>query len=99
MPRSTKADAIVVLGCPPSRHLERRVEHMVYLFRQGFAPVLVLSGGGSGGGPEAEIMRPAALACGVPEAALLVETRSRDTLSNARETGALLHARGWRPIS
>jgi uncharacterized SAM-binding protein YcdF (DUF218 family) len=39
-------------------------------------------------------MRRAALAAGVPEAALLIEPRSRNTFENARETARLLRSRG-----
>ena len=93
-----KADAIVVLGCKSPSRLRRRVSHAVELFRQGFSPALVLSGGGTGEEPEAEVMRRWALADGVPAAALAVERRSRDTLGNARETAALLHAHRRRTV-
>jgi uncharacterized SAM-binding protein YcdF (DUF218 family) len=56
--------------------------------------MLLLSGGGKGPVPEAEIMRQMALARGVPEAALLIEPGSRDTVENARETARLLRPRG-----
>jgi uncharacterized SAM-binding protein YcdF (DUF218 family) len=98
------AEAIVVLGCrlkpdgTASPALARRVARGIALFQQGAAPLLVLSGGGAGTAPEAEIMRRIALAAGVPEAALLVEPRSRNTLENARETARLLTARGLRSI-
>ena len=98
MPGAAKADAIVVLGCRSPSRLGRRLTHAVALFHRGLAPMLVLSGGGRGAEPEAEIMRRAALAGGVPAAALLIERRSRDTLGNARETAALLHADGLRTI-
>jgi uncharacterized SAM-binding protein YcdF (DUF218 family) len=92
-PRSDpKADAIVVLGCVPSARLKRRVEHGVRLFQEGVARVLLLSGGGSGAVPEAEIMRGIALAQGVPQRALLIEAHSQDTLGNARETALLMRA-------
>jgi uncharacterized SAM-binding protein YcdF (DUF218 family) len=48
--------------------------------------------------PEAEIMRRMALARGVPDAALLVEPGSRDTVENARESARLLRPRGGRAI-
>jgi uncharacterized SAM-binding protein YcdF (DUF218 family) len=92
------ADAIVVLGCRGSVGLTRRLDRGIGLFRQGAAPLLVLSGGGTGPVPEAEIMRSVALDRGVPEAALLVETGSRDTLGNARETARLLRARSGRRV-
>ncbi len=87
-----------MLGCAQSARLRRRVERGVRLYHQGVAPVLLLSGGGSGPEPEAEIMRRIALATGVPQAALLTEPHSRDTLGNARETAALLATHGVRSI-
>ncbi|MGH7048893.1 MAG: YdcF family protein, partial [Stellaceae bacterium] len=74
--------------------MRRRVTRGIEVFRQGVAPVLVLSGGGAGSVPESEVMRTLARDAGVPEAALLVEPRSRNTFENARETAQLLHARG-----
>jgi uncharacterized SAM-binding protein YcdF (DUF218 family) len=93
-----QADAIVVLGCPPSARLSRRVERGVRLYQQGAAPVLLLSGGGRRAEPEALTMRRAALAAGVPENAVLVEPASRDTLGNARETLRLLRAHRLRSV-
>ena len=60
--------------------------------------MLVLSGGGNGPEPEAEIMRRLAAGRGVPQAALLIEACSRDTLGNARETALLLRANGLRSV-
>jgi uncharacterized SAM-binding protein YcdF (DUF218 family) len=98
-PRSLpKADAIVVLGCKSSARLRRRVECGVRLYREGVAPVLLLSGGGNGPEPEAELMLRIALARGVPQAALLIEPNSRDTVGNAHETARLLRANGLRSV-
>jgi uncharacterized SAM-binding protein YcdF (DUF218 family) len=88
-----------VLGCAPSKRLRRRIERGVRLYREGTAPVLLLSGGGRGSVAEAEIMRGMALAGGVPPAALLSEPHSRDTLGNARETARLLRAHGLRSVA
>ena len=44
--------------------------------------------------PEAEVMRQLALAAGVPDSALLIESRSRTTLENATETARLLSVAG-----
>ncbi len=60
--------------------------------------MLLLSGGGRGSEPEAEIMRRIALTGGVPQAALLIEPHSRDTVGNARETALLLRTRGLRTV-
>jgi uncharacterized SAM-binding protein YcdF (DUF218 family) len=75
-----------------------RVDVGVRLFQAGAAPVLLLSGGGAGPVPEAEMMRHMALVRGVPEAALLVEPRSPDTLGNARESARLLGECGGRSV-
>ena len=76
----------------------RRLDCGIRLFQGGVAPLLLLSGGGTGPEPEAELMRRMALARGVPDAALLVETGSRDTVENAWETARLLRPRGGRLI-
>jgi len=68
------------------------------LFLMGAAPLLLLSGGGTGPVSEAEIMRRMALARGVPDTALLVEPESRDTVENAREAARLLRSRGGRKV-
>jgi uncharacterized SAM-binding protein YcdF (DUF218 family) len=59
--RCSEADAIVVLGCRGSAALTRRLDRGIRLFREGVAPLLLLSGGGSGSLPEAEHMRPIAM--------------------------------------
>ena len=92
--RCCDADAIVVLGCRGSAALKRRLDRGIELFQEGTAPLLVLSGGGAGPVPEAELMRRAAIARGVAPTALLIEPSSRNTLENARETARLLSARG-----
>jgi uncharacterized SAM-binding protein YcdF (DUF218 family) len=92
--RSSEADAIVVLGCRGRRALNRRLDRGIELFEARAAPLLVLSGGAPGPVEEAEFMRRAALARGLPESALLVEPTSRNTLENARETTRLLRSRG-----
>jgi uncharacterized SAM-binding protein YcdF (DUF218 family) len=76
----------------------RRVECGIRLHREGAAPLLLLSGGGSGPIPEAELMRQMAFSRGVPEGALLVETRSDNTVENARESARLLRPRGVREV-
>jgi uncharacterized SAM-binding protein YcdF (DUF218 family) len=94
MPRLLPADAIVVLGCAACARLKRRLARGVELFHDGAAPLLLLSGGGTGREPEAVTMRRLALRAAVPEAALLVEANSRNTWENARESARLLHRRG-----
>ncbi len=95
------ADAIVVLGNRPAAdargevrpETRRRVEAGVRIFREGRAPILVLSGGKTGAFVEAEVMRALALRLGVPEAVVLMERRSTSTITNARFSVALLRRR------
>ncbi len=95
-------DVVVVLG-GPSAAMRRRVAEGVRRFQAGAAGVLLLSGGKGGGGAggggvpsEAEVMRGLALAAGVPEDRLVLETESRSTLENARCSARIMAARGWR---
>jgi uncharacterized SAM-binding protein YcdF (DUF218 family) len=96
--RCCEADAIVVLGCRGSAALTKRLEIGIRFFEAGAAPLLVFSGGGSGPLPEAEFMRRAAIAHGLPQAALLIDRMSGNTFENARETARLLNARGLRSV-
>ncbi len=95
-------DVIVVLGAAvgagggPSAALNRRVAEGVRRLEAGAARVLLLSGGKGGGVPsEAEVMRDLALAAGVVEERLVLETESRSTLENARCSARIVRARGW----
>lgn len=108
--RLPKADAIVVLGGgDPRWWLDRGVADPYQLPRSRIAagarawlarraPVVVLSGGGARGRTEAEMMARAIRHLGVPAHALLLETRSRSTLDNARFTAALAREHGFRRI-
>lgn len=92
------ADAIVVLGNRPPRdasgriteELERRVRRGVELYQRGLAPVIVMTGGPSARGVEADVMAEHARALGVPAGAIVRERRARDTAENARLSVELL---------
>ena len=94
------ADAIVVLGCQlvgggrPSERLRRRVALGVGVYREGAAPLLIMSGGGAGAATEAAVMRDLAREAGVPETAVLLETESRNTFENAAYTARVLGGMG-----
>lgn len=103
------ADAIVVLGAPLradgtlSGVSEERVKTGVDLWRRGFAPVLVISGGGPGRlladmPREADVMAARARELGIPDAALRVERESLSTADNARNTARLLLTEGRRRV-
>src|SRR5665647_136067 len=76
----SEAEAIVVL----SGDLGARLEQGVELYRQGYAPRLILAGGGQPGRPSAaEVMKRQAVALGVPSAAALLVNESTSTREDA----------------
>lgn len=93
-----KADAIIVLGSHDDVVAERGAE----LFLEGWAPLLVFSGGLGvitrhlWNEPEAERFARIAIAIGVPRDRILLETRSTNTGENVRFTRSLLEQRGFR---
>ena len=87
-----KADAIVAI----SGDTGARAETAIGLWKQGYAPVLVFSGGSSD--PEsvasAELMKRAAVAAGVPANAILVEGTAATTEENAERVAELMKSSG-----
>jgi uncharacterized SAM-binding protein YcdF (DUF218 family) len=91
-----RADAILILGRElvddrPTPVFRARLEHGARLWRQGWAPELVVSGGLTGDAlrSEAEAGREVLIELGVPAAAIGIEKGSRHTLENllyVRET-------------
>lgn len=107
------ADAIVVLGggvkpqIPPRPWVDvadagDRVLYGAQLYREGKAPLVILSGGRiewKGGGPaESADMAKIAAALGVPASAILQDPTSLNTYENAVNVRKILQARGLRRI-
>ena len=78
--------------------MRRRVTLAVKFYRDGMAPRLLLSGGGSHIISEAEVMRALARAAGVSEAHLLCESASRNTAENALYSARILREAGWHRV-
>lgn len=101
-----KADAIVVLGGGaewPHGELSstalHRTIHGIRLYRDGLAPLLVLSGGPGRTQPsQAARRRALALACDVPNQAIVTDERAKTTQEEAGRVADVLHARGSRSI-
>jgi uncharacterized SAM-binding protein YcdF (DUF218 family) len=100
------ADAIVVLGggvtqaCTLNIHSEQRVLLAARLYKQGRAPVVVMTGGAPSGVKctVASVMADLAREIGVPADRVLVEETSRNTRANAALSAPLLHGRGARRV-
>jgi uncharacterized SAM-binding protein YcdF (DUF218 family) len=72
--------------------------HCAVLYRGGYAPLLLFTGGfGAGSGPldrpEAEVFRDTALEAGVPGTSILIEPTSTNTLENVLNCRILLRNR------
>lgn len=96
-------DVIVVMGAgvweheSPSPAMRQRVEHAKRLYDEGRAPVILMTGGlGEHPPEEAVVMKRLAVELGVPEEAVLTESRSVTTLESARRCADILHERGCR---
>ena len=92
------ADVIVALGSHDTRVAERAAD----VYREGWAPLVVMSGstGALTSGwarSEAEVFAEVAAARGVPRESMLLEARSTNTGENVVFTRTLLEARGIVP--
>lgn len=91
------ADVAIVLGAAvwgtePSPVFAARIDHGIALYRRGSVRRLVFTGGVGAGNrdAEAEVGRRRAIAAGVPDGRIAVETRSTITYENLRNARALL---------
>jgi len=100
---ATKVDAIVVLGAAqyagrPSPVLKARLDHAVELWKKGYAPWFVVTGGTGSGDTtsEAAVSRRYVMRQGVPEPAILSETVGRSTDASITGVASLMHERHLR---
>src|SRR5436309_10279320 len=87
---SRQADAIVVFGAAeyaghPSPIYRARLDHAYTLFRSGFAPLIITSGGAADDPnfTEGGVGRDYLVSRGVPDGAVIAETQSADTSESA----------------
>jgi vancomycin permeability regulator SanA len=81
-----QVDAIVVMGAAqyngrPSEVLSARLDHTLDLYNQGYAPLIIVTGGNLPGDvyTEAEVSEQYLLDRGVPQRAILMENEGNDT--------------------
>ncbi|WP_045737774.1 YdcF family protein [Xanthomonas sp. MUS 060] len=99
--QAAPADAIIVLGAAaydakPSPVFEERIRHALELYRLGYAPTLIFTGGFGNGArfAEAQVARRYALRQGIPADAVLIETVSRTTRQNLIQARQIMRAHG-----
>ncbi|OGG73760.1 hypothetical protein A3A40_01560 [Candidatus Kaiserbacteria bacterium RIFCSPLOWO2_01_FULL_54_20] len=92
-----KADAIIIL----EGDLLVRVPEGARLYKEGWAPIVVISGGDTDQpayAVPASQMLPALLKEGVPREAVILEEKSQNTRDQAVEIMKLARERGWKSI-
>lgn len=96
-----RADAIVVLGAAqydgrPSPVLQARLDHAIALYREGMAPIVILTGGVGPGDTVSEAVAGARYARrqGVPESALVTERTGLTTAASLAAVADTLRNRG-----
>ncbi|WP_045728879.1 YdcF family protein [Xanthomonas sp. GPE 39] len=99
--QAAPADAIIVLGAAaydakPSPVFEERIRHALELYRLGYAPTLIFTGGFGNGArfAEAQVARRYALRQGIPADAVLIETVSRTTRQNLIQARQIMRVHG-----
>lgn len=98
-------DAIIVLGAAqyngrPSPVLRARLNHALSLYREGLAPLVVVTGGIGRGDTtsEAVVGQRYLVAHGVPEGAVVAQGEGRTTKASMSAVTAWLHGRGLRRV-
>ena len=96
-----QSDAIVVLGAAqyngrPSEVFQARLDHALALYQEGYAPLIVLTGGKQPGDAytEAETGEQYLLDRGVPASAIRFENEGRDTWQSMRGVADVLEGSG-----
>lgn len=96
-----EADAILVMGAAqyngrPSPVLKARLDHALDLYRRGYAPRLIFTGGVGHGDTlsEGEVSRRYAVDAGVPDSVILVERRGVTSAESMGYAAALMRANG-----
>jgi uncharacterized SAM-binding protein YcdF (DUF218 family) len=100
------ADAIAVFGAAeydgrPSPVLRARLDHALELYQKGLAPLVITLGGGydaDADHSEGGVGENYLLAHGVPEAAIIAETKSDDTEESAERLAVIARANGLKSI-
>ena len=99
------ADAIAIFGAAeydgrPSPVLRARLEHGLQLYNEKLAPLVITLGGGDPTEQHSEgaVGEDFLEAHGVPESAIIAETRSRDTRQSAERLAVIARANGLKRI-
>ena len=99
-----KSDAIVVFagGVGESgkagQGYEERVQYAVELYKEGYVKNMIFSSGYVYTFKEPIVMRALALSLGIPESAIILEDKARNTEENVKFTSEIVRLKGWKSI-
>lgn len=92
-----KADALVVMGASqwngrPSPALKERLDHALEIYNQGYADLIILTGGIADGETvsESAVGRNYLINSGIPESSILIEEKGHTTLESLEEVSKLV---------
>ena len=99
------ADVALVLGNKieldgtPSPRLRARLDRTLELFRAGYFPSIIVSGGvGKEGYDEAAVMRDYLVSLGVPAGQIIVDSHGDTTFASAVNTARITKERGFKSV-
>lgn len=99
------ADAAIVLGAAvyreqPSPVFRERINHAIALYQQGQVNALIFTGGVGNNDQisEAEAARQYALAAGVPDEVIFIETTSTNTYGNLENAKKIMQEQGFETV-
>lgn len=100
-----RSDVALVLGNKveldgtPSPRLRARLDRTLELFRDGYFPSIIVSGGtGKEGFDEAAVMRDYLIAHGVPTSAVITDSHGDTTFASAVNTARMAKERGFKSV-
>ena len=102
--QAAKSDAIGVLGAAeydglPSPVFRARLDHARELYNRGIAPLIITLGGASGDEySEGAVGREYLMSMGIPESAIIAETKSRNTEEQAHRIAVIARANDLRRL-
>lgn len=95
--QNEKADALVVMGASqwngrPSPALKERLDHALEIYNQGYADLIILTGGIADGDTvsESAVGRNYLVNSGIPESSILIEEKGHTTLESLEEVSRLV---------
>jgi vancomycin permeability regulator SanA len=99
------ADVALVLGSKveldgaPSKRLQSRLDRTVELYKEGYFPIVIASGGiGKEGYDEATVMKTYLVANGIPSSHIILDSNGRTTYASAKNTLQIARQKNFKSI-